>query len=50
MGCSSETRKRILTAPMVAGEIFIKYADEFFPFLFGREGSFDPKGAYLSIV
>ncbi len=35
---------------IVAGEIFIKYADEFFPFLFGREGSFDPKGAYLSIV
>ena len=30
----------------VPGEIFIKYADEFFPFLFGREGSFDPKGAY----
>jgi hypothetical protein len=32
------------------GGDFIKYADEFFPFLFGREGSFDPKGAYLSIV
>ena len=35
---------------VVAGEIFIKYADEFFPFLFGREGSFDQKGAYLSMV
>lgn len=35
---------------LVAGEIFIKYADEFFPFLFGREGSFDQKSAYLSIV
>ena len=35
---------------LVAGEIFIKYADEFFPFLFGREGSFDPKDVYLSIV
>ncbi len=35
---------------MVAMEIFIKYADEFFPFLFGREGSLDQKGAYLSMV
>ena len=35
---------------LVPGEIFIKYADEFFPFLFGREGSFDQKGAYLSMV
>ena len=34
----------------VAGGILIKYADEFFPLLFGREGSFDQKGAYLSIV
>ena len=35
---------------MVAGEIFIKYADEYFPFLVGREGSFDQNGAYLSMV
>ena len=35
---------------LVPGEIFIKYTDEFFPFLFGREGSFDQKGAYLSMV
>ena len=35
---------------LVAGEIFIKYADEFFPFLFGREGLFDPKDAYLSMI
>ena len=41
---------KIGTFLVAAGEIFIKYADEFLPFLFGREGSFDPKGAYLSIV
>ena len=35
---------------LVPEEIFIKYADEFFPFLLGREGSFDQKGAYLSMV
>ena len=48
----SEMKKvpKIGTFLVVAGEIFIKYADEFFPFLFGREGSFDQKGAYLSIV
>lgn len=35
---------------MVAGKIFIKYADEIFLFLFGRAGSFEQKGAYLSMV
>lgn len=40
---------KIGTFLVVAGEIFIKYADEFFPFLFGREGSFDQKGACLSM-
>jgi hypothetical protein len=35
---------------MVAGEIFIHYTDERFPFLLGRKGTFDAKGAYLSIV
>lgn len=35
---------------MVAGEIFINYTDELFPFLLGRKGTFDAKGAYLSIV
>ena len=29
----------------VAGEIFIKYAGEQFPFLFGREGTFDAKAS-----
>ena len=41
---------KIGTFLVVAGEIFIKYTDEFFPLLFGREGSFDQKGAYLSMV
>ena len=35
---------------MVAGEIFINYTDEHFPFLFGRRGTFDQKGVYLSMV
>lgn len=35
---------------MVPGEIFIRYADEAFPFLFGRKGTFDEKGAYLSLI
>ena len=34
---------------MVLGEIFIQYAVEAFPFLFGREGTFDAKGTYLSM-
>ena len=34
----------------VAGEIFIHYTDERFPFLLGRKGSFDAKGAYLSVI
>lgn len=53
--CRKKVKKRTVFLSktvllVVAGEIFIKYADEFFPFLFGREGSFDQKGAYLSIV
>lgn len=35
---------------MAAGEIFIRYAGEQFPFLFGREGTFDSKGTYLSML
>ena len=35
---------------VVAGEIFIRHADEVFPFLFGRKGTFDEKGAYLSLI
>lgn len=35
---------------MVAGEIFIHYTDERFPFLLGRKGTFDAKGAYLSVI
>lgn len=31
---------------MAAGEIFIRYAGEQFPFLFGREGTSDAKGVY----
>ena len=34
---------------LVAGEIFIRYAGEQFPFLFGREGTLDSKGTYLSM-
>ena len=37
------------TFSMVAGEIFIQYAGEQFPFLFGREGTLDAKGTYLSM-
>ena len=29
---------------MAAGEIFIEYANEAFPFLLGRKGTFDIKG------
>ena len=29
---------------MVAGEIFIHYTDERFPFLLGRKGTFDREG------
>ena len=46
----NKIRRKADLVYLVAGEIFIKYADEFFPFLFGREGSFDQKGAYLSMV
>ena len=35
---------------LVPGEIFINYTGEKFPFLFGRRGSFDQKGVYLSMV
>ena len=35
---------------MVAGEIFMNYTDEHFPFLFGRRGTIDQEGAYLSMV
>ena len=35
---------------VVAGEIFINYTGERFPFLLGREGSFDLKDACLSVV
>lgn len=35
---------------MAAGEIFIRCAGEQFPFLFGREGTFDSKGTYLSML
>ena len=33
-----------------AVEIFIHYTDERFPFLLGRKGTFDAKGAYLSMI
>ena len=46
----TESNLKSVCVEMVAGEIFIKYADEFFPFLFGREGLFDQKGTYLSMV
>lgn len=35
---------------MVAGEIFIEYAHEKFPFLLGRKCTFDIYGAYLSVI
>ena len=35
---------------MVAGEIFIEYAHETFPFLLGRKGTFDREGVYLSVI
>jgi hypothetical protein len=35
---------------LVPGEIFIHYTDERFPFLLGRKGTFDAKGAYLSVI
>ena len=35
---------------LVAGEIFIEYANEAFPFLLGRKGTFDIYGAYLSVI
>ena len=35
---------------MVAGEIFIEYANEAFPFLLGRKGTFDREGVYLSVI
>lgn len=35
---------------LVPGEIFIHYTDERFPFLLGRKGTFDAKGAYLSMI
>ena len=34
----------------VAGEIFIEYANEAFPFLLGRKGTFDREGVYLSVI
>ena len=42
------TLKSILK--MVAGEIFIEYAHEKFPFLLGRKCTFDIYGAYLSVI
>ena len=41
---------KIGTFFVVAGEIFINYTGERFPFLLGREGSFDLKDACLSVV
>ena len=35
---------------LAAGEIFIEYANEAFPFLLGRKGAFDLKGACLSLI
>lgn len=35
---------------LVAGEIFIEYANEAFPFLLGRKGTFDREGVYLSVI
>ena len=39
-----------VSCDLVAREIFMKYTDENFPFLFGRRGTIDPKGFYLSMV
>ena len=41
---------KIGTFLVVVGEIFIHYTDERFPFLLGRKGTFDAKGAYLSVI
>ena len=35
---------------LVAGEIFIEYANEAFLFLLGRKGTFDREGVYLSVI
>ena len=35
---------------LVAEEIFIEYANEAFPFLLGRKGTFDREGVYLSVI
>ena len=35
---------------LVLGEIFIEYANEAFPFLLGRKGTFDREGVYLSVI
>ena len=35
---------------LVEGEIFIEYANEAFPFLLGRKGTFDREGVYLSVI
>ena len=41
---------KIGTFLLVAGEIFIEYANEAFPFLLGRKGTFDREGVYLSVI
>ena len=45
-----ESNLKSVCVEMVAGEIFMNYTDEHFPFLFGRRGTIDQEGAYLSMV
>ena len=46
----NKIRRKADLVCLVAGEIFIHYTDERFPFLLGRKGTFDAKGAYLSVI
>ena len=45
-----ESNLKSVCVEMVAGEIFIEYANEAFPFLLGRKGTFDREGVYLSLL
>jgi len=50
MSEKTKTAETAVFVFLVSGEIFIHYTDERFPFLLGRKGTFDAKGAYLSVI
>lgn len=48
--CSKNEKCPKLGNFLVAWEIFICYAEEHFPLLLGRKGTFDREGVYLSVI